>query len=179
MLVKTFGSAVYGVDARTITVEVDSGGQPVAGTNYYYMVGLPDSAVREGFQRIESAIANTGYRMPRAKTIVNLAPADLRKEGSAYDLPIAIGILAASKQIREDTLGKFMLMGELSLDGALHPIKGALPMAIQARKEKYEGLILPAQNAREAAIVDNLHVYGITHLFEAIEFLNGCLLNHT
>ncbi|MFM8363299.1 MAG: YifB family Mg chelatase-like AAA ATPase [Haliscomenobacter sp.] len=173
MLVKTFGSAVYGVDARTITVEVDSGGQPVAGTNYYYMVGLPDSAVREGFQRIESAIANTGYRMPRAKTVVNLAPADLRKEGSAYDLPIAIGILAASKQIREDTLGKFMLMGELSLDGALHPIKGALPMAIQARKEKYEGLILPVQNAREAAIVDNLQVYGITHLFEAIEFLNG------
>lgn len=173
MLVKTFGSAVYGVDARTITVEVDSGGQPVAGTNYYYMVGLPDSAVREGFQRIESAISNTGYRMPRAKTIVNLAPADLRKEGSAYDLPIAMGILAASKQIRDDLLPKYMLMGELSLDGTLHPVKGALPMAIQARKEKFDGLILPKQNAREAAIVDQLPVYGVSHLFEAIEFLNG------
>lgn len=173
MLVKTFGSAVYGVDARTITVEVDSGGQPVAGTNFYYMVGLPDSAVREGFQRIESAISNTGYRMPRAKTVVNLAPADLRKEGSAYDLPIAMGILAASKQIREDLLSRFMLMGELSLDGALHPIKGALPMAIQARKEQFEGLIVPRQNAREAAIVDKLPVYGISHLSEAIAFLNG------
>lgn len=173
MLVKTYASAVHGVDARTITVEVDSGGTPVAGTNYYYMVGLPDSVVREGFQRIESAISNSGFRMPRAKTVVNLAPADLRKEGSAYDLPIAIGILAASKQMREDLLQDYMLIGELSLDGTLLPIKGALPIAIQARKEKYKGLLVPRQNAREAAIVDQLPVYGIGHLNEAVQVLNG------
>jgi magnesium chelatase family protein len=173
MLVKTYASAVHGVDARTITVEVDSGGTPVAGTNYYYMVGLPDSVVREGFQRIESAISNSGFRMPRAKTVVNLAPADLRKEGSAYDLPIAVGILAASKQMREDLLQDYMLMGELSLDGTLLPIKGALPIAIQARKEKYKGLLVPRQNAREAAIVDQLPVFGIGNLIEAVQVLNG------
>ncbi|MCB9080461.1 MAG: YifB family Mg chelatase-like AAA ATPase [Lewinellaceae bacterium] len=173
MLVKTFASAVHGVDARTITVEVNSGGQPVAGTNFYYMVGLPDSAVREGFQRIEAAISNTGYRMPRAKTIVNLAPADIRKEGSAYDLPIAVGILAASKQIGgESRLEEYLLMGELSLDGTLRPIKGALPIAIQARREKYKGLILPKGNAREAAIVNDIDVYGVENLREAIDFLN-------
>ncbi|MEY4134382.1 MAG: hypothetical protein RL386_732, partial [Bacteroidota bacterium] len=173
MLVKTYASAVHGVDARTITVEVDSGGTPVAGTNNYYMVGLPDSVVREGFQRIESAISNSGFRMPRAKTVVNLAPADLRKEGSAYDLPIAVGILAASKQMREDLLQDYMLMGELSLDGTLLPIKGALPIAIQARKGKYKGLLVPRQNAREAAIVDQLPVFGIGNLIEAVQILNG------
>lgn len=173
MLVKTFASAVHGVDARTITVEVDSGGQPVAGTNYYYMVGLPDSAVREGFQRIEAAISNTGLRMPRAKTIVNLAPANVRKEGSAYDLPIALGILAASKQVNHDRLEDFIIMGELSLDGSLRPIKGALPIAIQGRKEQFKGFILPRANAREAAIVNNLPIYGVEHLRDAVAFLNG------
>lgn len=173
MLVKAFASAVHGVDARTITVEVNSGGQPVVGTNYYHLVGLPDSAIREGFQRIEAAIFSRGYRMPRAKTVVNLAPADIRKEGSAYDLPIAMGVLAASGQINGDRLGEFIIMGELSLDGLLRPIKGALPIAIQARKEKYRGVILPKQNAREAAIVNELEVYGVENLEEATDILNG------
>ena len=173
MLVKAFASAVHGVDARTITVEVNSGGQPVVGTNYYHLVGLPDSAIREGFQRIEAAIFCRGYRMPRAKTVVNLAPADIRKEGSAYDLPIAMGVLAASGQINGDRLGEFIIMGELSLDGLLRPIKGALPIAIQARKEKYRGIILPKQNAREAAIVSDIEVYGVENLEEATDILNG------
>jgi magnesium chelatase family protein len=173
MLVKTYASAMHGVDARTITVEVDSGGQPVAGTNYYYMVGLPDSAVREGFQRIEAAITNTGLRMPRAKTIVNLAPANVRKEGSSYDLPIALAILAASKQLNPEAIEDYIIMGELSLDGAVRPIKGALPIAIQARKENFKGFILPLQNAREAAIVNNLPIYGVKDLGEAVAFLNG------
>ena len=173
MLVKAFASAVHGVDARTITVEVNSGGQPVVGTNYYHLVGLPDNAIREGFQRIEAAIFCRGYRMPRAKTVVNLAPADIRKEGSAYDLPIAMGVLAASGQINGDRLGEFIIMGELSLDGLLRPIKGALPIAIQARKEKYRGIILPKQNAREAAIVSDIEVYGVENLEEATDILNG------
>jgi magnesium chelatase family protein len=173
MLVKAFASAVHGVDARTITVEVNSGGQPVVGTNYYHLVGLPDSAIREGFQRIEAAIFSRGYRMPRAKTVVNLAPADIRKEGSAYDLPIAMGVLAASGQINGDRLNEFIIMGELSLDGLLRPIKGALPIAIQARKEKYRGIILPQQNAREAAIVNDLEVFGVENLEEATDILNG------
>lgn len=173
MLVKAFASAVHGVDARTITVEVNSGGQPVVGTNYYHLVGLPDSAIREGFQRIEAAIFSRGYRMPRAKTVVNLAPADIRKEGSAYDLPIAMGVLAASGQINGDRLSEFIIMGELSLDGLLRPIKGALPIAIQARKEKYRGIILPKQNAREAAIVNDIEVYGVENLEEATDILNG------
>lgn len=173
MLVKAFASAVHGVDARTITVEVNSGGQPVVGTNYYHLVGLPDNAIREGFQRIEAAIFCRGYRMPRAKTVVNLAPADIRKEGSAYDLPIAMGVLAASGQINGDRLSEFIIMGELSLDGLLRPIKGALPIAIQARKEKYRGIILPKQNAREAAIVSDIEVYGVENLEEATDILNG------
>lgn len=173
MLVKAYASAVHGVDARTITVEVNSGGQPVVGTNYYHLVGLPDSAIREGFQRIEAAIFSRGYRMPRVKTVVNLAPADIRKEGSAYDLPIALGVLAASGQINGDRLAEFIIMGELSLDGLLRPIKGALPIAIQARKEKYKGIILPKQNAREAAIVNDIVVYGVENLEEATDILNG------
>ena len=170
MLVKAFASAVHGVDARTITVEVNSGGQPVVGTNYYHLVGLPDNAIREGFQRIEAAIFCRGYRMPRAKTVVNLAPADIRKEGSAYDLPIAMGVLAASGQINGDRLGEFIIMGELSLDGLLRPIKGALPIAIQARKEKYRGIILPKQNAREAAIVSDIEVYGVENWKRQLTF---------
>ena len=128
MLVKTYGSAVYGVNALTITIEVS-----ISAGNKYYMVGLPDNAVKESLQRVESAIHVAGFRMPRQKIVVNLAPADIRKEGSAYDLPIAIGVLAASGQIPSEDLENYFIMGELSLDGAIQPIKGALPIAIQAQ----------------------------------------------
>jgi magnesium chelatase family protein len=173
MLVKTYASAVHGVDAQTITVEVNAGGQPTGNGPWYFMVGLPDSVVKEGFQRIESAIKSSKYQMMRLKMVVNLAPADIRKEGSSYDFPIAIGILAATEQITHHDLDKYILMGELSLDGSLRPIKGALPIAIQARAEKFKGIILPKQNAREAAIVNNLEVYGVSNLLEAVDFLNG------
>ncbi len=167
MLVKTFGSAVYGVDATTITVEVN-----VCSGKDYYLVGLPDSAVKESWSRVESALRINKYQMPRIKIIINLSPADIRKEGSAYDLPIAIGILAASEQLSSNQLDKYIIMGELSLDGKLQPIKGALPIAIQAKNEGYEGIILPKQNAREAAIVNGLHVYGAESLTEVADFLN-------
>lgn len=173
MLVKTYASAVHGVDARTITVEVNAGG-PYSGQGpMYFLVGLPDSVVREGFQRIEAAFKNCGFTMSRLRLTINLAPADIRKEGSAYDLPIAIGILAATNQMKCDGLGEYVIMGELSLDGTLRPIKGALPIAIQARHEKFKGFILPKENAREAAIVNNLEVYGVNSLSEAVSFLNG------
>lgn len=168
MLVKTYGSAVYGVDALTITIEINVS----AGTKYY-MVGLPDNAVKESLYRVESAIRIAGYQMPRQKILVNLAPADIRKEGSAYDLPIAIGILAASGQIENDKLASFVMMGELSLDGGLQSIKGALPIAIQARRENFLGLILPAVNAKEAAIVNDIEVYGMRTLVDVIDFLTG------
>ncbi|RMD71234.1 MAG: ATP-binding protein, partial [Bacteroidetes bacterium] len=173
MLVKTYASALHGVDALTITIEVNAGGTVPQGGNFYHLVGLPDSAVREGFQRIEAALKNVGFEMPRRKLVVNMAPADIRKEGSWYDLPIAVGILAASGQIMPEDLGSYMLMGELSLDGSLRPIKGALPIAIQARKEGFKGLIVPRQNAREAAIVNDLEVYGVDDLTQAIEVLEG------
>ena len=173
MLVKTFASAVHGVDARTITVEVNAGGIVPPGFNCFHLVGLPDSVVREGFQRIEAAVKNVGFELPRLKIVVNLAPADLRKEGSAYDLPIAVGILAATRQIVAPAMTEYMLMGEISLDGSLRPIKGALPIAIQARQEKFKGLLVPKQNAREAAIVSELPVYGIEHLRQAVDFLTG------
>ncbi|MDX1939141.1 MAG: YifB family Mg chelatase-like AAA ATPase [Saprospiraceae bacterium] len=175
MLVKTFASAVHGVDAQTITVEVNTGGSVMQGKNFYHLVGLPDNAVKEGFERIEAAMKNVGYKMERVKTVVNLAPADIRKEGSSYDLPIAIACMAATKQISSELLDKFILMGELSLDGGLRPIKGALPIAIQARKEHFRGVILPKQNAREAAIVNDLEVYGVENLSEAAGFLDGTL----
>lgn len=169
MLVKVFGSAVHGVDALTITIEVDTpGGKPE-----YIIVGLPDSAVKESIERIISALKNTGLEKPRARVVVNMAPADIRKAGAAYDLPIAMGWLAATAQIPQDKLDKYILMGELSLDGTLQPIKGALPIAIQARAEKYEGLILPKANAREAALVNNLDVYGMESLAEVVDFFNG------
>ncbi len=167
MLVKTFGSAVYGVDAATITIEVN-----VCQGTQYFMVGLPDNAVKESWSRVESALRVNKYNMPRIRIIVNLAPADIRKEGSAYDLPIAIGILGASEQIKINNLHKFIIMGELSLDGKLKPIKGALPIAIQAQKEGFEGFILPIQNAREAAIVEGLKVYGVEHIDEVVDFLD-------
>ncbi len=168
MLVKTFGSAVFGIDATTITIEVD-----VTRGIKFMLVGLPDSAVKESQQRMESALRLNGYKWPRYKIIINMAPADIRKEGSAYDLPLAAAILAASQQINSDKLSKYILMGELSLDGTLQPIKGVLPIAINARKEGFEGFILPKQNVREAAVVDKLKVYGAENIKEVIDFLNG------
>ena len=171
MLVKTFSAAVQGVDAFKITIEVNAGGIVSFSSNPYHMVGLPDNAVKEGFRRIESAVKNSGYKFPRLKLIVNLAPADIRKQGSAFDLPIAIGCLAAMQQIDDTMLKKYLMVGELSLDGGLQPVKGALPMAILARKRGYKGILLPKFNAKEAAIVDQLNVIGIEHLNEAINFL--------
>lgn len=168
MLVKTYGSAVVGVDAITITVEVN------ADKGFaFFMVGLPDNAVKESQHRISSALKNVGFKMPGMKIVVNMAPADIRKEGSAYDLTLAIGILAASGQINNQNVSDYIIMGELSLDGGLQPIKGALPIAIQARKEGFKGFILPKANAREAAIVDGLDVYGIENIKEVIDFFNG------
>lgn len=168
MLAKTFGSAVYGIDASLITIEVN-----VSKGTKFFMVGLPDSAVKESEQRVESAIKHLGYEMPRQKTVINLAPADIRKEGAAYDLPIALGILAASGQIHSKELESYVIMGELSLDGILRPIKGVLPIAIEARKQKFKGFILPKENASEAAIVNNLEVIPVETLDEAIQFLEG------
>jgi len=167
MLVKTFGSAVYGIEAIGITIEVN-----ISPGTKYYMVGLPDNAVKESLHRVESAIQSAGFRMPRQKIVVNLAPADIRKEGSAYDLAIAIGILAASGQVYQEQLENYLIMGELSLDGSLQGIKGALPIAIQGRKEGFKGLFLPQQNAREAAIVSDFDVYGIGSLKELADFFN-------
>ena len=178
MLAKTNASTVQGVEATTITVEVNTGGKPPEGKPHYQLVGLPDNAVKEGFSRIESAIRNNNLPFVRVFMVVNLAPADIRKEGSAYDLPIAVGILAATGQIVNAQLDKFVIMGELALDGQLRPIKGALPIAIQARKEKFAGLILPKQNAREAAIVNDLPVYGVSNLRQVVDFLNGSLTLH-
>jgi magnesium chelatase family protein len=168
MLVKTYGSAIHGVSAITITVEVNIG----KGINFL-MVGLPDSAVKESQQRIESALKENGHRLPGKKIVVNMAPADIRKEGSAYDLTIAMGILAASEQIKAEAIGDYIIMGELSLDGGLQPIKGALPIAIEARKEGFKGFILPAQNAREAAIVNDIKVFGVENIKQVIDFFNG------
>ncbi len=169
MLVKVYGSAVYGVEALTITIEVDIVSGSIQG---YFIVGLPDNAVKESTERVLSAIKNTGYEKPRNKVVINMAPADIKKAGSAYDLPIAVGILAATGQVHAEELSQYIIMGELSLDGSLQPIKGALPIAIQARTEKYKGFILPKQNAREAALVNNLEVYGVDHISEVLDFLN-------
>jgi magnesium chelatase family protein len=170
MLIKTFGSAVYGVEAVTITVEVNV----LNSGNLYYIVGLPDNAVKESLQRVESAIKTNGYTMPRTKLVVNLAPADIKKSGSAFDLSIAIGTLAASEQLPDpELLTEYVIMGELGLDGSVQPIKGALPIAITTRKEGFKGLIVPQQNAREAAMVNNLNVYGVTHINDVIAFFSG------
>src|SRR5690554_195012 len=168
MVAKAFGSAVSGVDAKLITIEVNVG----QGTNFY-MVGLPDSAVKESQQRVESALKYFGYRMPRQKVVINLAPADIRKEGSAYDLPIALGILKASEQGELKDLEQYIIMGELSLDGMLRPIKGVLPIAIEARKRGFKGFILPKENAKEASIVNNLDIIPVENVEEAIKFLEG------
>ena len=167
MLIKVFGAAVQGIDATLITIEVNSSRGCM-----FYLVGLPDSAVKESHQRIISALQVNGYRMPTSTIVINMAPADIRKEGSAYDLPLAIGMLGASEVIRPDKLNRYLLMGELSLDGSLQPIKGALPIAIKARELSFEGIIIPKQNTREAAVVNNLKVYGAGNLKEVIEFFN-------
>ena len=165
MLAKAFGAAVYGVDAQIITIEVNVG----QGTKFH-MSGLPDSAVKESEHRVESAIKFHRFRMPRQKVVVNLAPADIKKEGSAYDLPIALSILQASDQIQAKHLSQYVIMGELSLDGELRPIKGVLPIAIEARKNKFKGFILPKENAREAAIVNDLDIIGVDNINEAVDF---------
>lgn len=168
MLIKTYGGAVHGIEAIIITAEVN-----VSGGNNYSIVGLPDSAVRESYKRIDTALRNRGLHMPRRGILVNLAPADIRKEGSSYDLAIAVGILAASGQVQSEEVHRYLIMGELSLDGGLQPVKGVLPIAVQAQREGFKGFILPRQNVREAAIVGDLNVYGAANLMDVVRFFNG------
>jgi magnesium chelatase family protein len=168
MLVKTFASAVYGINAAIVTIEVSIS----KGINFF-LVGLPDNAVKESKQRMETAIKTLGFSWPGKRIVINMAPADIRKEGSAYDLPLALGILAASEQLKPGRLTEFMIMGELSLDGTIQPLKGVLPIAIEARKQGFKGFILPKKNAREAAVVDKLDVYGVEKLTDVVDFLNG------
>lgn len=168
MLVKVLGSAIFGIQATTITIEVN-----IDKGIGYHLVGLPDNAVKESSYRIAAALSNIGYHLPGKKIITNMAPADLRKEGSAYDLPIAIGILAASNQIKHHDFSDCIIMGELSLDGSLQPIKGALPIALEAKKEGFKHVFLPKVNEDEAAIVDGINVYGISNMLELIEHLEG------
>ena len=168
MLIKIYGSAVFGIEATTIVVEVN-----VDKGVGYHLVGLPDNAIKESNFRIAAALQNNGYRIPGKKITINMAPADLRKEGSAYDLTLALGILAASGQIKSEDIQNYLIMGELSLDGSLQPIKGALPIAIKARQEGFKGFILPKENASEAAIVDGLKVYGVENIAEVIDFFDN------
>ncbi len=168
MLVKTYSSSVLGIDATTITIEVNIG----IGVNFF-LVGLPDNAVKESHQRIKAAFKNNDFKFPGKEITINMAPADIRKEGSAFDLPIAIGILAVSEQIQQDDLGKFLLVGELSLDGNLKPMKGILPIALQAKRENFKGIILPFENAEEAAVVEGISVYGARNICEVVDFFNG------
>ncbi|MDM1293869.1 YifB family Mg chelatase-like AAA ATPase [Sphingobacterium sp. N143] len=168
MLNKTYCSAVHGIEASTITVEV------IVSTGlHYYIVGLPDNAVKESLRRVESAITSCQLHMPRQKIVVNLAPADIRKEGSSYDLSIAVGILASSGQLRNELLEQYLILGELSLDGSIKPIRGILPIALQARKEGFKGIILPQENASEAAIVTEIEAIAVTNLTEVVQFLNN------
>ncbi len=170
MLVKTFAAAVQGISATIITIEVscNKGIQ-------FFLVGLPDVAVRESHERIISALQVSGYKFPRYRIVINMAPADIRKEGSSYDLPLAIGIMAAAEEVDQERLSEYMIMGELSLDGSLLPVKGVLPIAVKAKEEGFKGFILPRQNAREAAVVSGLRVYGMENIKEVISFLNGKL----
>lgn len=168
MLVKTYSAAVNGLEVTTVTIEVS-----LTRGVMYHLTGLGDEAVRESRDRIAAALMNCGYKFPVADITVNMAPADIRKEGSGYDLPLAIGILAANENIRSDRLADYMLVGELGLDGLLQPIRGALPISIRARAEKFKGLIVPKQNIREAAVVNNLDVYGMESITDVINFLNG------
>ncbi|WP_320814915.1 YifB family Mg chelatase-like AAA ATPase [Flavobacterium sp.] len=168
MLIKVFGSAVFGVEATTITVEVN-----IDKGIGYHLVGLPDSAIKESSYRIAAALKNNNYNLPGKKITINMAPADLRKEGSAYDLTLAIGILVASGQIKAEYVAKYIIMGELSLDGSLQPIKGALSIAIKAKEEGFIGIMLPIQNVKEAAIVEGINVYGIENVVQVIDFFEG------
>ncbi len=167
MLVKIFASAIFGVSAQTIIVEVNID-QGVG----YHLVGLPDSAIKESNFRINAALKNSDLKLPGKKITINMAPADLQKEGSAYDLPIAIGILAASEQVNAEHLNQYVMMGELSLDGSLRPIKGALPITIKAKEEGFEGILLPQINADEAAVVQGIDVFAIDNIKEVVDFLN-------
>jgi len=171
MLVKTFCAAVNGLEATTVTIEVN-----ITRGTMLHMSGLADTSVRESIDRIRAAMGNIGYKFPVADITVNMAPADIRKEGSGYDLPLAIGLLAANSKITSDTLGEYMLVGELGLDGRLLPIRGALPIAIKARAEKFKGLIVPRQNVREAAVVNQLEVFGMDSLLDVIQFFNDSSL---
>lgn len=167
MLVKVFSAAVQGIEATTVTIEVN-----MSRGVKFFLVGLPDNAVKESHERIVSALQVNGYKFPVAQIIINMAPADIRKEGSAYDLPLAIGIMAANGVVSNEKLSRFMMIGELSLDGTLQPVKGALPIAIRAREQGFEGLIVPKENVREAAVVNRLKVYGVENIKEVIEFMN-------
>lgn len=168
MLVKTYCAAVNGLDVTTVTVEVS-----VSRGVLYHLSGLADTAVKESRDRIVAALQNNGIKFPVADITVNMAPADLRKEGSSYDLPLAIGILAAIGKVKPDLLSEYMIVGELGLDGMIQPVKGALPISIRARKEEFKGLIVPKQNEREAAVVNNLDVYGMESIMDVVNFLNG------
>ena len=168
MLVKTYCAAVNGLEVTTVTVEIS-----MSRGMQFHLTGLADTAVKESHDRIKAALENNGFKMPVMDITANLSPADIKKEESAYDLPLAIGILAASSKVETERLDKFMLLGELSLDGRLQPIRGALPIAIRARKEQFKGLIVPQQNIREAAVVNNLDVYGMETLVDVVKFLNG------
>jgi len=170
MLVKTFGCAIVGINAIIVTIEVNS----EKGIQFF-LVGLPDNAVKESHQRINASFANLGYKFPRKRLTINMAPADIRKEGSAYDLPLAIGIMAVSNQVDASKLDQYIIMGELSLDGTLNPVKGVLPMAIRAKELGFKGIIIPKENAKEAAIVDGVDVIGVGDLSEVVDFLNGQL----
>jgi magnesium chelatase family protein len=168
MLVRTFASAVTGIDAVTVTIEVN-----VSQGIRFFLVGLPDSAVKESQQRIESALRTLGFHWPGKQVVINMAPADIRKEGSSYDLPLATGILAADRKITKGELESYVIMGELSLDGTLQPVKGVLPIALRAREEGFKGVIVPVKNAREAAVVSELDVYGMEKLGDVLDFFNG------
>ena len=168
MLVKTYCAAVNGLDVNTVTCEVS-----MSRGVQFHLTGLADTAVKESYDRIKAALINNGFKMPTMDITINLSPADIKKEGSGYDLPLAIGILAANGKVEDGNLDKYMLVGELGLDGHLQPIRGALPIAIRARKEKFKGLIVPQQNIREAAVVNQLEVYGMETLMDVIHFLNG------
>ena len=168
MLVKTFCAAVNGLEVTTVTVEVS-----MSRGVQFHLTGLADTAVKESYDRIKAAMVNNGFKMPTMDITVNLSPADIKKEGSGYDLPLAVGILAANGKVESERLDKYMLVGELGLDGRLQPVRGALPIAIRARKEKFKGLIVPRQNIREAAVVNQLEVYGMETLLDVIKFLTG------
>jgi magnesium chelatase family protein len=168
MLVRTFASAVTGIEAVTVTIEVN-----VSRGVRFFLVGLPDSAVKESQQRIESALRSMNHHWPGKQVVINMAPADIRKEGSSYDLPLALGILAADEKVNKNEIESYILIGELSLDGTLQPVKGVLPIAIKAKEEGFKGAIVPVKNAREAAVVQGLDVYGMENLGDVVDFFNA------